>query len=95
MLEVSVAALDVKQKRAFLTLYQSTFVNSLTSANIDEDTSFLHAAYGLCINELVCRRGKWHCRHDVVTLSHQDMKLLWCIHLSTAKDAAALIAVPP
>jgi hypothetical protein len=77
MLQVSVAALDVKQRRAFLTFDQSIFINGLTSANIDEDTSSLHAANGLCINELMCRRRKWHCQHDVVTLSHQGVKLVW------------------
>ncbi len=87
----SVAALDVKLKRAFLTLYQSIFINGLTSANIDEDTSPLHAANGLCVNELMCCRRKWHCCHDVVTLSHQGVKLVWRINLGTAKAGAALI----
>ncbi|DBA73603.1 TPA: hypothetical protein ACH3X1_011245 [Trebouxia sp. C0004] len=37
-------------------------------------------------------RREWHCRHDVVTLSHQGVKLVGRINLGTSKAAAALIA---
>ena len=50
------------------TFDKSFFINCLSSANVDKDTSLLHAVDRRCIHKLLCLISVWQGHNNVVTL---------------------------
>lgn len=71
------------KSRLAVTFDQGWFINSLTSAYIDENTALLHAVYGRSIDELVCGWGQWQRCNNIVALGHQSIQVIRSVYLNT------------
>ena len=70
-----------RQPAASLTSDECLLVYRLPPADVDEHSPAPHAANGLCIDELVCLVCVGKGCHHIVTVSHELVELVWCVHL--------------